>query len=168
MNNAQQINQESGDYEYYTPIKIVNAAREVMGNIDLDPASTRKANKQIKAGKIFTEKQNGLKKKWFGNVWMNHPFTKEGTPLWINKLCWEYVNGEVEAACCITYANTDTKWFNLLMDFPQCFLSPRTHFIYPDSTKRSNCTKGSVVTYLGHDVKKFIKVFDVHFGTVKL
>lgn len=49
MNNAQLINQDSGDYEYYTPIEIIEAAREVMGFISLDPASSSMANEKIGA-----------------------------------------------------------------------------------------------------------------------
>ena len=55
MNNSQLINQDSGNYEYYTPIELVNAAREVMGSIDLDPASSETANKLIKATKFYKE-----------------------------------------------------------------------------------------------------------------
>lgn len=34
------INQDSGDVEYYTPTEITEAARRVMGGIDLDPFSS--------------------------------------------------------------------------------------------------------------------------------
>ena len=36
VNNATLINQTSGKVEYYTPADIVEAARRVMGSIDLD------------------------------------------------------------------------------------------------------------------------------------
>ena len=86
MNPAQLINQDSGDTEYYTPIEIVEAARAVMGGIDLDPASSETANKQIKAARIFTVETNGLIQEWHGRIWLNPPFSREGNPLWINKL----------------------------------------------------------------------------------
>lgn len=76
MNNAQLINQDSGNVEYYTDPKITAAARAVMGSIDLDPASCAFANKSIKASTIFTKDDDGLSKSWFGNVWMNHPFSR--------------------------------------------------------------------------------------------
>ena len=34
MNSAQLINQDSGNYEWYTPVEIVDMAREVMGGIE--------------------------------------------------------------------------------------------------------------------------------------
>lgn len=96
----QYINQSSGITEYYTPAEIVDAAREVMGSITLDPASSQRANENIvQAGEYFTaparhivasmqvpgldqealpvyatDGWGGLDRGWFGNVWLNHPF----------------------------------------------------------------------------------------------
>ena len=60
MNNAVLINQTSGKVEYYTPPRIIEAARRTMGRIDLDPASSVKANETVKAQHIFTAADNGL------------------------------------------------------------------------------------------------------------
>ena len=46
-NAATLINQTSGKVEYYTPADIVEAARRVMGSIDLDPASSPAANETV-------------------------------------------------------------------------------------------------------------------------
>jgi len=70
------INQDSGDFEYYTPTEIIEAARVVMGNIDLDPASCDFANETVLAKKYYSKLDNGLSKEWHGNIWMNHPFGK--------------------------------------------------------------------------------------------
>lgn len=94
MDNHQLINQDSGITEYYTPIAIVEAARRVMGGIDLDPASSARANEFVKATKYFKEPEytqtnrgeydlpvrryhdyGGLFQTWHGRVWMNHPFS---------------------------------------------------------------------------------------------
>ena len=69
----QHINQTSNNTELYTPNELVLAARKMLGTIDLDPASSIKANKIVQANKIYTKKSNGLKHHWFGKVWMNHP-----------------------------------------------------------------------------------------------
>jgi len=76
MDDAQLINQTSGNFEYYTPIEIVNAARKTMGRIDLDPASSHIANTHVSSESIFTIEDDGLAQDWFGKVWMNHPFGK--------------------------------------------------------------------------------------------
>ena len=166
MNNAQLINQDSGDYEYYTPIEIVEAARIVMGSIDLDPFSSHEANKNIKAVKYYSD--NGLIGAWKGNIWMNHPFSRVMNPLCINKLITEYVKKNLKQSCNITFAATPEKWFQPLLEFPQCYLSPRTNYYLPDGTLKRGVTKGSVVTYLGDNVDTFIEVFDGKFGKVKI
>lgn len=92
MNAAQLINQTSGDVEIYTPANIIEAARECMGGIDLDPASSAKANERVKAAMYcvapeFDEigsigglplrsyrTEGGLDIDWPGRVWLNHPF----------------------------------------------------------------------------------------------
>ncbi|MCZ6745377.1 MAG: hypothetical protein O7D31_11990 [Alphaproteobacteria bacterium] len=45
----------TGDPESYTPTKYIEAAREVMGGIDLDPASNMHAQKTVKATEWYDE-----------------------------------------------------------------------------------------------------------------
>lgn len=211
MNNAQLINQDSGDYEYYTPPEIVDAAREVMGWINLDPASSETANKIVKADSYFEASmefenwigwdlpvlvslKGGLDHQWSGNIWMNHPFQPTSLPCkkgcakerckkrgyhtaikipgnkeWISHLVSEYKDrrsGRIEQACCITYASTSEGWFIPLLYHKQWFPFKRINYYLPDGTKKKGVTKGSVVTYLGWNTKKFHDVFS-EFGVVK-
>lgn len=184
MNNAQHINQTSGNVEWYTPPAVIEAARRCMGSIDLDPASCEVANETVKAKRYFTVADNGLAQQWHGNVWLNHPFGKEEQPCqtpckketckkrghciseykpgnadWINKLVGEYHSMRTYRACCITFACTSEAWFQPLFDFPQCYLSPRTNYLGPDGLPVSGVTKGSVVTYLGNDEIAFYQAF---------
>lgn len=149
MNASQLINQTSGEVEYYTPVEIIDAAKRTMWCITLDPASSPAANAIVGALYYFTQGDDGLSHPWFGNVWMNHPFSRENNPRWINKLVAEYKSGRVTQACCITYAATSEAWFQPLYDFPMCLLSPRTNYRLPDGTIKRGVSKGSVVTYLG-------------------
>ena len=160
VNNAQRINQDSGKVEYYTPQRIVDAARMVMGSIDLDPASSPQANATVRARRIYTLEDDGLSLlPWKGRIFMNHPFGRKNNPKWINRLVWEYYCGDVMEACCITYASTSERWFQPLFDFPQCYLSPRTNYLLPNGTVKKDVPKGSVVTYMGTNILEFLKQF---------
>lgn len=193
MTDHQLINQTSGETEYYTPVEIVDAARRVMGGIELDPASSEGANRAVIADRFFTAEINGLAQPWIAkSLWMNHPFhrgwkactvdcqrascAKRGHHIyhdipsntdWINKLCSSIGWEKVQQACNITFAATSEKWFQPLLDRPQCFLYPRTNYRKPDGTILKGITKGSVVTYFGPNVAAFAREFR-RFGKVKV
>ncbi len=159
VNNATLINQTSGNFEYYTQSFIVEAARKVMGSIDLDPASSTIANQTVQAACYYTIEDDGLIQPWFGNIWMNHPFARVNNPKWIDKLRVEYEIGDVNQACAICFAATSEGWFQPLYDYPLCFLSPRTNYFLPDGTLKEDVTKGSVVAYLGTNILGFMQEF---------
>jgi hypothetical protein len=59
--------------EWFTPRPLVEAAREVLGGIDLDPASHAEANRVIRASRFYDERANGLRRPWAGRVFLNPP-----------------------------------------------------------------------------------------------
>lgn len=84
-------NVESG-----TPPEVIAYARYVMGDIDLDPASSMYWNHHIvKAKRYFTKEDDGLVQPWAGRVLLNPPGTpdedrgKKSVP----KLFWERAVG---------------------------------------------------------------------------
>lgn len=159
LNNAQLVNQSSGKVEYYTPVPIIEAARRTMGSIDLDPASCEVANRTVKADHYYTIDDDGLLCRWFGNLFVNHPFSRQHNATWINKLIHEYKSERTHQACCITFASTSEAWFRPLFAYPQCYLSPRTNYIGADGKPVRGVTKGSVVTYLGPNADRFAEEF---------
>jgi len=167
MNAAQRINQTSGSVEWYTPKEIIEAARSAMGCICLDPASSVNANAIVRAERIFIESENGLSRKWLGNVWMNHPFGRTTNKAWINKLIDEYHSERVTQACCITFASTSEAWFQPLYDFPLCFVSPRVNYRLPNGKIKRGVTKGSVVAGIGVNIHRFTEYFR-SFGRIML
>lgn len=166
MKSHQRINADSNCDEYYTPEFIIGAARRVMGEIDLDPASSSEANKRVKTLWFFDQNNDGLMQEWRGRVWMNHPFGRLTNKPWVAKLAAEYASGRVTEAVCITFAATSEKWFQPLIKQPQCYLAPRTNYCLPNGKLKRGVTKGSVVTYFGHNVLKFATEFRP-FGTIK-
>ena len=68
----------SGEYEWTSPPHLVAAAKRVMGDIDLDPASSIEAQRVVQALRFYDERYDGLKHAWAGRVWLNPPYA---TPL---------------------------------------------------------------------------------------
>jgi hypothetical protein len=62
------------NHERYTPSALIDAVRQVLGEIDLDPASSTEANKVVQANSIFTKRTNGLRQEWHGRIFLNPPF----------------------------------------------------------------------------------------------
>lgn len=195
MSAHQLVNQTSGEFEYYTPPEITAAAREVMGGIDLDPASSDAANRLVQAKTYYTLQHNGLSRPWFGRVWMNHPFHRGEQPCppdhskckkrgcitrghhigraipgnieWVEKLIDSYERGQVREAICITFSSMSEGWMIPLLGYPQCFPHGRIHYQRADGSRADSATKGSVITYLGPDYRKFAAVFR-RFGDIKI
>lgn len=189
MNSHQLINGTNMDVEYFTPQPIIEAARMALGGtIALDPASSEAANKRVDALRWFGVEADGITQKWEAStVFLNHPFGRaepacspdcrkkhvhhtfplHGNAAWINKLGAEFLDMRAESVCCITFACTSEKWFQPLLRFPQCFLSPRTNYLTPDGKIKKGVTKGSCVTYLGPDLDRFRSAF-AKLGVVKV
>ena len=154
--------------EWYTPSRYVEAAREVMGSIDLDPASCAMANETVKATRYYSKEDDGLSKPWHGNVWLNPPYGMEygkaGTGAFLRKLVREYDAGNVQQAFVLTMIGMYTDWFFLLLEYPLCYLYERPEFIRPDGSMMHHRFT-SCFAYLGSNEAKFIEVFS-EFGTI--
>jgi hypothetical protein len=156
----------TGDEESYTPSKYIEAARRVLGRIDLDPASNPVAQKTVKAEVFYTVDDDGLSKSWKGTVWMNPPYTALVINRFLEKLCTHYEAGDVAAAITLTNNNTDTSWFHKTAAIASavCFTAGRINFTKPDGSA-SSPTNGQIFFYLGNDVDVFAGEFSA-FGLV--
>ena len=155
--------QQSLSNEHYTPVKYIDAARQVMGGIDLDPASCAQANDVVGATEFFDQSANGLQQNWHGRVWLNPPYG-DLPGLFITKLTTELSAKRVSSAIVLVNAHcTDTTWFRPLWDSVLCFTDHRINF-YGDDT-RSGSTHGSVFAYFGYSRRAFASAFS-QFGAV--
>jgi ParB family chromosome partitioning protein len=138
--------QYDGD-EWYTPADVIELARELMGGIDLDPASCEAAQTVVQADTYFTKAENGLAQPWRGRVWLNPPYSNPCP--WTDKARAAFEDRDVEQCVILVNNATETGWFQrLLRKHPACFLSGRISFWRPDRDSTSP-RQGQVVFYLG-------------------
>jgi ParB family chromosome partitioning protein len=158
--------QGTGDNEWYTPAEHIEAARAVMGDIDLDPASSALANETVRAARFFDIEADGLAQEWGGRVWMNPPYAQPWIMRFCEKLTDEAAAGRVIEAIALTHNYTDTGWFHLLAGKANavCFTRGRIGFLDPNG-KRAAPTQGQAFTYIGPNVPEFVRQFS-RFGLV--
>lgn len=152
-------------YEWYTPAEYIEAARALMGAIDLDPASCETAQGIVKAAKFYSKAEDGLQQSWAGRVWLNPPYSAVLVRAFVDKLCQEHQAGAVSEALLITNNATDTQWFQeLLAHHPVCFTRGRVRFWGPDR-ELPGPRQGQAVFYLGGNLAGFLEIF-ARFGMI--
>jgi phage N-6-adenine-methyltransferase len=155
----------SDENEWYTPARYIEAARAVLGDIDLDPATSETANETVKAPQIYTLADDGLAQVWHGRVWLNPPYGRLAGEF-VTKLVWDHQTENVAAAVALVNAHcTDTAWFQQLWDYPLCFTDHRIDFDSGGRDKHTTSTHGSVFAYLGLEREAFAKEFG-RFGAI--
>ena len=154
----------SESVEWYTPVKYIDAARRVMGGIDLDPASCEAANELVRAERIFTAENDGLAQEWTGRVFMNPPYGRDGSPFFVAKLLDEFIAGHVTAAVLLCAARLETQWFQPLFDHLLCFPNHRVRFWQPGRDVVAPPFTPAFA-YLGTDRDAFIREFST-FGPI--
>jgi hypothetical protein len=108
--------------EHPTPPEIVEASRLVLGEIDLDPASSAECNKTVRAHDWIGRPEDGLDFEWYGRVFLNPPggairkktdpdfvWRKQyGSPsravVWWRKLIEEFLAGRTTSAIFIGFS----------------------------------------------------------------
>lgn len=172
--------------EWYTPSPIVEAARRVMGRIDLDPASHPEANARIRARRIYTERDNGLILPWRGRVLVNPPGGLVAE-FWKKTLA-EYAQPRLRELIWIGYSLEQIQTLQnvegvdrLPIEFLTCYPRTRIAFVENAAKRRARFRKlralgkvpnprsqpshGNYVTYLGLNGAAFRREFS-QFGKV--
>ncbi len=112
--------------EWYTPLGIIALAVQVMGGIDVDPASCTIANEVVGAKVFHTLATNG----WVASL-LNPPYSKIAS--FVDKLIAETATGRVTEFILLTNSSTDTRWFMSAAAFATllCFPARRIKFVSP-------------------------------------
>jgi len=158
----------SGQNEWYTPAPFIEAARQVMGGIDLDPASSEIANRTVQAARYFTAEDDGLAQDWpVCRIWMNPPYAQPLISQFSNKIA-EAADAGAEAIVLVNNA-TETAWFQRMLQSASalCFPEKRVRFLDPDGNPKGAPLQGQALLYFGSNVSAFAEKFS-EFGGVAL
>ena len=145
---------------WMTPAEYIEKARAVMGTINIDPASSEEANKIVKATRYCSKKDNGLVAQWFGNVWLNPPYSQPLIEQFVDKL----LSSDVDRAVVLVNNSTDTGWFHKLFAFMDdadiiCFPRGRLSFSLPGGKKVEGNRQGQAFFFFNCDPVAVVKNF---------
>lgn len=170
---------ETASDEYGSPPEYVEAARRVMGSIELDPASNPISQLIVKAWTYWTIEDDALSpdKDWdaFDTIYMNHAFSKSRKFVHRlrHSLLYRPTNarafGEVERqAIILCNSATAAGWYQSLLRDGWCFCLPakRIAFLGQDNRPVKGNRQPQTVFYWGPNEEGFRNEFSA-FGHVR-
>ncbi len=151
----------SGNNEWYTPPQFIAAARDAMGGIDVDPASSLIANQTVGAKEYFTAEDDGLTREWRGNVWMNPPYAQPLINQFAEAVSDRFDTKQIKRACVLVNNATETGWFQRMLASASavCFLRTRVKFLDPEGNPSGAPLQGQTVIYMGDNPYRFARSF---------
>jgi ParB family chromosome partitioning protein len=150
---------------WLAPTEYVDAARAVMGGIDLDPAAAGRSQEIVSATVAYPAAE-GLEKPWRGRVWLCPPGHSWSD--FTEKLCDGLESGEVSQAVALVNNATETRAFARLagLSVAGCFVRGRIRFLGESGLRPIHSPiQGQAVLYSGGNVYGFRDAFEV-FGSV--
>jgi len=191
MTSADCVNTQSEYGRNATPLVFIEAAKQVMGYIDLDPCSDVTINQGVGAERIYTLQDDGFAKDWEADtVWLNPPGTSisNGKVIkgvqWIRKLHESIKSGKVNQAIALTYrgGSFGGLGYEIISEYIHCFTcagvtstavngSGRISFELIEDEERysqSSNTQSSVFTYFYRSTLDLYPFYDVfkQFGVI--
>ena len=154
---------------WMTPTWVLDLAREVMGEIDLDPASSALANTRVRAARYYTKADNDRVIPWKHpsgkpqSIWCNPPFSKVGgvsqVAPFLARMQEEWDAGRLNDGMLLTNVSTSAAWFKDMWPHLLCFFTKRLHFTHPDPQVQDSPRYDNVLAYWGYSPQTFHYVF---------
>jgi hypothetical protein len=139
---------------------VIDMVIQLLGGISLDPASCEEANKIVRAAYYFDAESDGLKQKWFGNVFLNPPYGKNeygesNQGIWSQAMINKFELGEFEKGVLLVNASPGSTWFHRLWSYPILFAYRRIKFIRSGSQQ----THSNAFVFFGCDGRGIRRAF---------
>lgn len=145
---------------WMTPAWVVELAREIMGSIDLDPASNERAQATVQATTHYTIHDDGLAHEWEGNVYCNPPYSKGLIDRFAHHAIAQWRRGEINQMILLTNTSSAARWYQALVE--ECtvmaFPSPRIQFVHPHLQTNGN-NYDQTCFYFGDRWRRFTRAW---------
>ena len=161
--------------EWGTPGYILTMAKQVLGRIDLDPASSEEFNRTVQARTYLTKADNGLSCPWpVGcTVWLNPPGGKLGNRS-MSQLFWDRLirhpfSHAIYMGFSLEQLQTTQRSSKSIMDFTFCVPRKRICFVDAQGRPGPAPSHSNVIVYLPGSLDRtelFRKVF-AELGAVR-
>jgi hypothetical protein len=155
----------TGHYEWYTPINLVDKARQALGgSIELDPFTHPVANEIIQADHIITEQDNALIADWprVETMFANPPYALGLIGKCARRITQEYHAGTYRRAVIMVNNATEARWFHELLSISAvlCLPAKRINFLnhHRELTIQRN-SRGQVIFGVGIEETRFDAAF---------
>ena len=160
MGDVLNLQHLTGYAEYYTP-QIILAARAVLGEIDLDPASCELANKVVRARHFYDKHQDGKTRHWIGRVFCNPPYDSLNIRAFTEQFIREGRAGRMTAGILLCNAQADARWYHHLLSGADalCLHLGRIKFMKDGIQLTQGSMHGQALFYLGNDTGLFMSTF---------
>lgn len=146
----------SASDRWYTPAEVLAVARQVLGAIDLDPASDDDAQARVRAERYYTPADDGLTRPWAGRVFVNPPYS--AVAAWAERFAVAAATSEIAAGLLLVPARVDTGWWQRVAHLPWCAWRGRLRF----SEAETGATFPSALIYAGPDLDGFAAAVEPH------
>jgi hypothetical protein len=151
-----------------TPDGIIERVKAVFGgSIDLDPATNEAAQQRIGALDHYTAARDGLTVPWYGQVWLNPPYSHPLVEQFTSKLLAEIDAGNVTEALLLVNAATSAKWQQALFRPGNvfCLVRGRIEFVDEDNEPGTSPRHSQLILYFGPRPAAFREAFG-DLGTI--
>lgn len=155
------VTANSGRQDWYTPVEVLDAARAVLGEFDVDPASSHIAQTLVQAKNYFTTEDDGLRQTWTGRVWLNPPYANGVIDSFAKKLLDEIDAGNATTAIVLVNNATETRWFQSLLNRCNgiCLARSRIKFLDTNLQPKNTPLQGQAFFYFGDCIDVFSRAF---------